>query len=569
MNKNTNRFQETYHYSDVLNSINEGMNIWDFATKYGINFLEKAEVLKLIRKCTNDDEKDAEEFMLLLLSNTQIYVEEENIFFFHNNESMLTYDTLLYYANKEGYSRNEMMKWYGKTSYQAFSKMLNRIFRNENISSELVKNLRNKIIENSKVPRVVIIPDPTSDVYVPVKKTQEKLVVYTIEHLRQQSHAIENIFTSEDEHVILSCTLSRFMKHNNIKESAKIALNKVLNSKKADVVMVNSEYGAGSVGSISIENDFVLSQAIKISSSTPKKIFIATANPQTALNALSLGFGIRVPISTVNSKFANIIKNKVDEFENYFDYELNEQGNNFKAATILDTCILINNSNNTLREKILSDTTQEKILTRVVLDEIVEKNTFFSTIFTVKCNPTITLNLDTVLKYNVNDIAILNYAMWYKYKTGKDVTIITHDMHCYIESLKYDMKAKYFPSTYMDTFKVEAAEEKEETKKELEPQVNLAADDGMNTTKLRPSGKTVYYEHINIQMVSSRPVIFEQNKVVFVKSGSSLENIQLLGRKGKKYYPVQIGDVVSLKDDPNLYQITSFSGKRNLQSIEL
>lgn len=569
MDKNTNRFQETYHYSDVLNSINEGMNIWDFATKYGINFLEKAEVLKLIQKCTNDDEKEAEEFMLLLLSNTETYVEEENIFFFHNNESMLTYDTLLFYADKEGYSRNEMMKWYGKTSYQAFSKMLNKIFRNENVSPKLAKSLRNKIIENSKAPRVVIIPDPTSDVNVPAEKTQEKLVIYTIEHLRQQSHAIENIFSNDDEHVILSCTLSRFMKHNNIKESAKIALNKVLNSKKADVVMVNSEYGAGSVGSISIENDFVLSQAIKISSSTPKKIFIATANPQTALNALSLGFGIRVPISTVNAKFANIIKNKVDEFEDYFDYELNEQENNFKAATILDTCILINNNNNTLREKILSDTTQEKILTRVVLDEIVEKNTFFSTIFTVKCNPTITLNLDTVLKYNVNDIAILNYAMWYKYKTGKDVTIITHDMHCYIESLKYDMKTKYFPSTYMDTFKVEVTEEKTKIKEDAKTQLDLPADNDGVTNILRQTGKTVYYEHVNVQTVSSKPVIFEQNKVEHVKSGSSLENIPLIGKKGRKYYPVQLGDLVVLKDDPNLYQLKAFSGKKNLESIEL
>lgn len=219
----------------------------------------------------------------------------------------------------------------------------------------------------------------------------------------------------------------------------------------------------------------------------------------------------------------------------------------------------------------------------MVLDEIVDKTLFFSVLFVAKCNPTVYLDLNTCLKYCYTDMAILNYAMYYQYSTGKDVTIFTHDKNFYIEALKYNVKVKYYPKTYLSVFEntleydSEIGIEQNETLIEVDITGNSADNSGYSSddsqtnvnTQNFSQNEVVYYKTVAIQKVSSKPVIMNNNSINCIKSAKTLTHILQKGNKGFKYWPIELGDYVYFKNDTNTYEITSLTGEDNLKSINM
>lgn len=631
MNKTSkNNNVTTYTYSEVLQSIEGGINLWDFATKFGISYLQKNKFLQLLMVCTNNDKKLAEEYYSKLTANSTKWAKE-NI----DRSEKLNYNTLLYLA-KKGYSRVEIMKRFGRYSYTGFTYTLDVIYKKEHVTEEMKKNISKLLRKNTKPSKVSFIPDTlipdevkeveiTNNASISVceepQVSTNKIVFYTFEYLRKLENVLKDVYQKENErNIILSTTLSRFMNKTSSKD-AQIELTDLINENKVEILNFSSEYKVGSHALISSENDFILSQALMLSFSTDKKIYIATCNPQTAINALELGLGVRFPKHLIIKNFSDATE-VTEESEIQVDYVLPDvtpECVNKNSVTIIDTCVIINNANiPTKREKILADTTQLKILPRVVLNELTEPSMLFSTIYAAKCNPTIVLDLNTNLNYNYNDIAILNYALLYKKNTGKEIILLTHDFDFYVESLKYNViKSKYHPSTYMKTFKVKKVENdmseldistsvvdsevqkkpavsQKEHSESFEHDVNtfnetdeffqediyselLEEKQELDTLEsfepfkhdVNTDDNSVYYQTVRIQKVSSKPVILHSSKIVYVKSAKTMEKIPHKGHKAYKYYPVELGDYVSFKNDPNLYKIVSLTGKDNLESVNL
>lgn len=587
-----NHKQETYTYSEVLRSIEGGIDLWEFAKKFKIHILERYNVLELLLLCTDNDKEASKSLYQTLIANSKMLRKDDGF----------NYNTLISLA-KKGYCKIDIMKYFGKTSYSSFSTSIKKLYRKENIDDKKQKELSKMLKNNIKAIEVFFIPDVKKEIINTeitesnILKSEaknndtplfsDKLVIYTIEYLQLQGNKIvDELFDgANEERIILSTTLSKYMKNDSNSELAKIQITEAINEKMLSVLVTTSEYPANHTNKNSADNDTVLSQALMLRRHTDKTICIATREPQTAINSLSLGFEIRIPKNILIQKFSDITNQNIKDISYYFDYNLPENLNLSKKCSnenvvILDSCILIDNaakSASTNKEVILSDTTQLKILPRIVLDELRGgPQVFFTSIFASKCNPTIVLDLNMKITYNFEDIAILNYAMYYQLTTGSEVTILTHDKSFYLEALKYNMKVRYYPSTYMNTFKQEAnvaleTKDVAESICDLEDQsITLDNKNDINDTEsnCKPTDP-VYYESLKITFVSSKPVILNNNKINCVKKSSSMCSVELKGHKGYKYYPVELGDFVSFKEDPNLYKIISLNGKNNLESVDI
>lgn len=292
--------KQTFTAGEVLQSIKEGMNLWDFAIKFGISNPERSNFLKFLLLCTNDNKK-AKKLYEQLISNSDVYVKK-NV----NSSETLNYDSLLYLA-RIGYSRIEIMKKFGRTSYASFCTSLRKIFKTELVEDKKRVELTELLKANTKSISVKIIPeeplddeaagidkltieDPHEEVVIhDTHKKTEKIVIYTIEYLKRQNISLDDeLFCGDDEKIILSTTLSSFINSKSVSEDNKIKLSEA-----------------------------VLSQALILCQRTKKRICIATCEPKTALNAFSLGFEVRIPKSILYKKFADITNESLSKISYY------------------------------------------------------------------------------------------------------------------------------------------------------------------------------------------------------------------------------------------------------------
>lgn len=486
-----------YTYNEVLKSIEEGINMWDFAKKFGISRLERFHIKEILMLCTNNNEALTEKLLEKISLNSQAYLEENA-----ELEEIITYESISNLANN-GYSLLDIMKKFGKTSAASFSSTIKNIYKKEGITEETQNKISQLLKVNAKNTKVTFIEKceelaevttdscnakvcentkstqtlPNSFIYSTNEnrnndKNNGRIVIYTSDYFQHYNHnflANELDEETTDERVIFSSTLQKYLMKKSVPVANKIKLTETINSGKMTVLMLSTAYQKEFGNDERLESDIILSQALKLKRDTGKEICIATSKKQTVLNALAFGFDVRISKFFILKNFSNITDEEKSKISSYFDYGITSNKNlipkhcNQNSAVVLDSCVIITDSN-LHREEILSDTTQLKVIPRIVLNELGTPEMFFSTIFAAKCNPSIILDFSTLLNYLVNDIAILNFAMYYQITTRKDVTIITYDKKLYIESLSYNMKAKFFPSSYMSTFVIPEESLKNEEK---------------------------------------------------------------------------------------------------------
>lgn len=584
--------KNTYYYDEIVRWIEEDkITIWDLALRLDLSISSTQPLDTLLKMICNNNILKADRLKKQLKENSKNYAKE------NKSNKKLNYTTLVELANN-GFGSTEIMKLFGYIDYQQYTNATTKIINNENIKRSIIKELKLKIKHNRKNKEIEILPnkDNSSIPNIPntetsnnsvsiqnVEKVNEnlapcevissikgfdsqKIIMYTYEYLKDEDFGME-LLNFEEEKIILSVTLNKFISDVTIPDAKKIALSNAINDPKINlrVLMAMSNYEKKNITTqnLAYENDLIISQALMLAGYTDKEIYIASKSHLTSLNVMSLGFGIRLSKRLLINEFCDI---QDEDSLTYFDYknpniDLSTLQN--KKAYVLDTCVLIGSTDKIMDDSIRITRTrirnsiltnkEEKLLFYPVLNELKTYEVFSSTIHAAKLNPSIKLILDMPLFYEYSDISILNLSMYFKRKYNMDVTLLTHDFKLYTEALQYNFKAVFCNNEqWLTKFK---------------------SDNKIcYSLKIREKEAEEYISDNNIY--KTHPFSKVKNAFVLL-SNNSFEKVMdknrkvlpLMGHKGFKFYQIEIGSLIKFRNDPCYYSIRSFEGKNNLIAI--
>lgn len=581
---------KTINSSEILRLImEENYTIWDLSILLNVNLGAANSLKKLLIKCCDNDTKKVNLYFSTIKKNNDNYLKN-NI----NKKYLFTFNILTHLANARN-SQVEIMRKMGHADYSTFKYHFNKMLERENISPELKKILENKIKDNKKNLKVIVIynnseeksdahssyenqegknsdsiissdTDNTTNNSIEVVNSIDvidanKIVIYTYEYLKN-SENLEDEFLGNEEKIILSSTLELILKDKQIHSTKKYQLTKYINISDINlrILSVSSNYAFNKInddsGFIAFDNDVILSQALMLSRYTQKDIYIATNLQKTALNALNFCFGIRVSKVNVIEYGLDYLNN--NDTLNYFDYKLPKENDviDTEKVYVLDTCFIIanesNNKNPDYKKQVykymLKERNSVKLVFLPILEELKVKNQFFTILYAAKFNPSIKFVLYTKLYYNYVDTSLLNLTMFYQniYK-NHEFYILTHDYTLFMESLQYNVKSYLYQKDFENligyNLNIEESEEKEDF-------------------------SDVTYKTIRFTNFKGGTILLNNAKIEKVVDHTNMTEIKMKGHNSFKYYLVNIGDYISFKGD-KVYKINSFEEKDNLISVHI
>lgn len=572
--------KKTYYYDEIVRWIDEDkITLWDLSLKLDLSISSFAPLDNLLKTICNNNMLRGNRLKDQLKQNSEEY-SKQNV----DKTKKLDYNALIYFVNN-GYSSTEIMKTFGYYDYQRYTvatrKLINSVSPEQ---ATVLKEAKLKIKHNRKHVEVEILPNNEDTITLnednmPLSNEEEistelenfhkytkvanknlfpdevitslpaeKIVIYSYEYLKYSKFE-EELENFEEEKIILSVTLNKFLHDNDISEDKKFILINAINDPKINlrILTATSNYVNNGI-KLAFENDLLLSQALMLAEYTSKDIYIAAQNNLTSINILTLGFGLRFSKNCLG-RVKYIFE---DDGLNYFDYIIKENylsSLKGKKAYILDTCFIIANTSQKqkVRNYIYQSRDEEKLILYPVLKELKVFEQFSGILYAAKNNPTCKFILNVPLNYEVEDRAILNTAMYLKRMYNLDATILTHDFKLNMEALQYNFK-----SLYGETWWNKLMQEKQIYEERIET---------LEDKKDNNIFKTVSFYKMENGYSLLKDATLE--KVM----NENRKPLEVLGHKGFKFYSINIGCLIKFKNDPCLYSIISFEGENNLIAI--